>query len=132
MSREHLTPGFEAANQVRLDRAKFRMRVEAGEVAVWKVIEDPPSFCARVTVFDFLTWIPGIGKTRGSLAFKLLRKARVQSHMRLGELTEWQRARLIDAVHEHAHPGKKAQFNRPLRAALRGDKGQHPAEKGWT
>ncbi len=121
---------LDAANQVRIDRAKFKLRVSAGEVAAWKVVEDPPPFLLTTTVFDYLTWMPGIGQSRGSAAFKLLRKARVESHLRIGALTPNQRARLSETLHDYAHPRTGRDFKRPIRSAVRGDK--HPAEKGWT
>src|SRR5258706_1635665 len=129
---EQRLAALDAANANRFARAKLRKRVEAGEVAAWKVIEDPPPFVLTTTVFDYMTWLPNVGNSRGSIAFKLLRQARVPSHTRIGAVTEAPRARLREAIHDYAHPARAAAFKARDRRAMRGANATHPAERGLS
>jgi hypothetical protein len=112
---EQRAAALDAANQVRVDRAKLRQRIKAGEVTASSVLEDMPDCVRGAAAFHFLTYIPDIDYRRrsASRAFTLLRKAQAPGHKRLDQLTPGQLARLLGAVREF-------------------EQRKHPAERGMT
>lgn len=117
---------LEIANQVRLDRAKIKLRIGAGEIQAWRVILDPPECVHSVDCFVFCNWLPRHGRVRTTT---LLSRAGVRSSKLVGNLTPMQRQRLSDVLFDYAHardtdrPGTR-DFNTTSRRIMRGEKGE--------
>jgi hypothetical protein len=117
---EQRSAALDRANQIRIDRAKLRLRIGAGEVSATVVLEEFPVCIGGAGVFQFLCYLPKtIGGKRSTdgrncaKAFVLLRKANAPGHKRLDQLTPNQLERLTRVVRDH-------------------EEGRHPAAKGWT
>lgn len=115
---EQRAAALDAANQIRIDRAKLRLRIGAREISAARVLEDMPECMRGAGVFQFLCYLPKTthgkrsGDVRGSAtAFALLRKANVLGHRRLSDLTPGGLERLTRVVREY-------------------ENGKHPAERG--
>lgn len=113
---EQRAAALDAANQIRIDRAKLRLRIKAGDVQASRILEEMPECIRGAAVFHFLTYMPDIGKASSngsrsaSKAFAMLRKTQVPGHKRLDQLTPAQHARLFAAVlerEEKRHPAER-------------------------
>lgn len=110
------------ANQVRLDRAKLKMRMAAGEVKPWLIIADPPACIHGIDCFAFVSWMPRQGRVR---ATTLLTRAGIRSSKLVGNLTPMQRERLSAVLFDFTHPtdARTSVFNAESRRIMRGEKG---------
>jgi hypothetical protein len=114
---EQRSAALDLANQIRIDRAKLRLRIGAGEVSATVVLEEFPACIGGAGVFQFLCYLPKtIGGKRsidgrtGAKAFVLLRKANAPGHKRLDQLTPAQFERLTRVVREYEeskHPSER-------------------------
>jgi len=83
------------ANQVRGQRAKLKQDLRAGKVSIEQVLATRADYLAGAEVFDLLLAVPKIGPAKAS---RLLTIARVSPCKTVGNLSERQRARLIDLL----------------------------------
>jgi hypothetical protein len=116
---EHRLPGVPVTpdavdhlSQLRLDLAKLRLRIRAGEIKASRALEAYPECLEGCAVYHFCTFLPdlGSGKRFASRAFTLMRKARVPGHKSLGQLTVEQRASLARVLQEYEqrqHPSER-------------------------
>ncbi len=100
MNTEQRMAALDLANEIRIERAKLKLRVKAGEVQPWRLILDPPACITGVDSFAFCSWLPRTARQRTTT---VLRKAGVPSHRLVGSLTQNQRERLSSAIHDHLH-----------------------------
>jgi hypothetical protein len=83
------------ANQVRGQRARLKQDLRAGKVSIELVLATRADYLANAEVFDLLVAVPKIGPARAS---RLLITARVSPCKTVGNLSERQRAHLIDLL----------------------------------
>lgn len=83
------------ANQVRGLRAKLKQDLRADKVRLELVLTARADYLASAEVFDLLVAVPKIGPVK---AGRLLTVARVSSSKTVGELSERQRACLIELL----------------------------------
>jgi hypothetical protein len=115
-SPEQAIQALDHANKVRIERAKLRLRISAGEIPASRVLADLPECMKGCGAYQFLTFIPYVGRAgrRDSApkAFVLLRKANAASagHKRLDQLTPGQLERLTRVVRDYEdarHPAER-------------------------
>lgn len=94
---------LDAANQIRIERAKLRLRVSAGEVSARRILDVTPPCAERVEVNAFVRWLPMTGRAR---ALQIVRRAGVPGHRQICELTDHQRASLLAAIESGSHPSE--------------------------
>jgi hypothetical protein len=113
---EQAIASLELANRIRIERAKLRLRISASGIPASRVLEDMPECMRGCGVFQFLTFIPYVGRRTAagstSKAFVLLRKANATQvgHKRLDQLTTGQLERLTRVVRDYEdnrHPAEK-------------------------
>jgi hypothetical protein len=80
------------ANSERSARAALTRELH-GQLALADALADPRA--ARMPIYELLTRAPRVGRQR---ALKLLRKAQIPEHRRVGELTPRMRATLHDQL----------------------------------
>lgn len=95
---------LDAANKIRVDRAKLHRQVSAGEVSARRILEVTPPSAEKVEVFSFLHWLPMTGRRR---ALQIMRRAGVPGYRQLAELTDDQRASLLGAIESGTHPAER-------------------------
>ena len=83
------------ANQVRGQRAKLKQDLRAGKVSIGQVLATRADYLAGAEVFDLLVAVPKIGPAKAS---RLLTIARISASKTVGNLSERQRAHLIDLL----------------------------------
>ena len=76
------------ANAVRVERAALKRQIRSGELCVSIVLLDPPVVLSRLSIYDLLVCVPGVGARK---AARGLKECRVSSHLLLGETTSRQR-----------------------------------------
>lgn len=118
---EQRMSALDLANQVRLERAKIKLRIGSGDLQAWRVILDPPACLNGVDCFTFVSWLPRSGPVRTTT---LTRRAKVDSRRSVGSLIPEQRERLSQVLHDYAHPSKASDFNAECRRIMRGEKGE--------
>lgn len=87
--------GLRQANHVRSVRAKLKRDLRAGEVRLEQILASRADYLASAEVFDLLVAVPKIGPVK---AGRLLSVARISPSKTVGELTERQRARLLELL----------------------------------
>lgn len=106
---EQRAAALDAANQVRIDRAKLRLRIGAGEVTASAVLAEMPACIRGTSAYTYLTYVKAVGSRQRAdaestaKAFVLLRRANcIQvGHKRLDALTPGQIERLTRVVAEY-------------------------------
>jgi hypothetical protein len=111
---------LDLANQVRVDRAKLRLKIGAGEVRASAVLAGMPDCIRGCGAYTFLTYIRSVSsrprrtETAESVskAFVLLRRAKCieVGHKRLDQLTPGQLERLTRVVRDYEdnrHPAER-------------------------
>jgi len=83
------------ANQVRSARAKLKQDLREGKVHLEQILATPPGYLASAEIFDLLVAVPKIGPAK---AGRLLSIAGISPSKRVVELSERQRARLIELL----------------------------------
>ena len=83
------------ANQVRILRSKLKQDLRAGTVRLEQILATGADYLASAEVFDLLVAVPKIGPVK---AGRLLTTARISPSRPVGELTERQRAHLIELL----------------------------------
>lgn len=92
---------LERANLVRVERAKLRRRVQAGEISAAKLLAEGAPEIACLEVFDFVRWLPKVNRVR---AARMLRGSGLPDRRRLEHLTVRQHDVLLDIVaHAEQH-----------------------------
>ena len=87
--------GLRQANHVRSVRAKLKQDLRAGKVLLEQILATPADYLASAEIFDLLVAVPKIGPAK---ARRLLTIARISPSKTVGQLSERQRARLIDLL----------------------------------
>ena len=83
------------ANEVRSLRAKLKQDLREGTVRLDQILATRPGYLATAEVFDLLVAVPKIGPVK---AAHLLNLARISPSKTVGDLSERQRARLIELL----------------------------------
>jgi hypothetical protein len=83
------------ANQVRSARAQLKHDLRAGKVRLEQILATGADYLATAEVFDLLVAVPKIGPVK---AGRLLANARISPCKTFGELSERQRAHLIELL----------------------------------
>jgi hypothetical protein len=83
------------ANEVRSKRAKLKAQLRDGKVRLEEVFVAPADYLATAEVFDLLVAVPKIGPVKAS---RLLSMARVNHSTTVGQLSDRQRARLMELL----------------------------------
>jgi CheY-like chemotaxis protein len=83
------------ANHVRSARAKLKQELREGTVRLEQILATGADHLASAAVFDLLVAVPKIGPVK---AGRLLSIARISPSKTVGELSERQRARLIELL----------------------------------
>jgi hypothetical protein len=83
------------ANQVRGLRAKLKQDLRERNVRLEQILATHADYLASAEVFDLLVAVPKIGPVK---AGRLLTCARISAGTTAGELSERQRARLIELL----------------------------------
>ena len=83
------------ANQVRGLRAKLKQDLRQGNVRIEVILATPADYLASSEVFDLLVAVPKIGPVK---AGRLLTIARISPSKTMGQLSERQRACLIELL----------------------------------
>jgi hypothetical protein len=84
------------ANAVRSARAELKRDLAAGDVAIERVIAEPPAFAEQAKVFDLLRAVPGFGPWRTT---RLLFHCQIPYEKTLRSLSDRQRSVLIAGLH---------------------------------
>lgn len=82
------------ANRVRIGRARLKRELKDGRDP-FRVLQRPPSAAKGMRVFEFLTAVPGIGRSKAN---RILVLARVSPNRTLGKLQPVQRDLLAQAL----------------------------------
>jgi hypothetical protein len=85
------------ANAVRIDRARLKRRIKAGEITAAQVILDPPSAALGWAVVDVLVAQRQWGAVK---ARRLLRSVEIGEHRAVGSLTNRQRTDLAGRLRQ--------------------------------
>jgi hypothetical protein len=83
------------ANQVRGLRSKLKQDLRPGKVRLEQILATGADYLASAEVFDLLVAVPKIGPVK---AARLLTIARISPSKTVAELSERQRARLIELL----------------------------------
>jgi S13-like protein len=83
------------ANHVRSARAKLKQDLRAGKVRLEQILATPADYLASAELFDLLVAVPKIGPVKAS---RLLTVARISPSKTVGDLSERQRAHLIEQL----------------------------------
>lgn len=86
---------LERANRVRVRRKEVKEQLAVGEADAKVLLGEPPECLHTAEVFDYLTWLPKVGKVKAS---KILRRAQVAPSRRLVALTERERRDLQEEL----------------------------------
>ena len=92
---ERRTVALRQANQVRSLRAKLKQDLREGTVRLEQILATGADYLASAEVFDLLVAVPRIGPVT---AAHLLTIARISPSKTFGDLSERQRARLIELL----------------------------------
>ena len=92
---KHRMNPLRQANQVRGLRAKLKHDLREGKVRLEQILGTRADYLASAEVFDLLVAVPKIGPVK---AGRLLTSARISAGTTTGELSERQRARLIELL----------------------------------
>lgn len=95
MSPEDRDRALLRANEVRTERAQLKRAIHAGEVDIARVAAGPPDWLLDARIFDFLTALRSIGRTK---AEAMLRKADIPYLWTFREMTPRQIAALAEAI----------------------------------
>jgi len=87
--------GLRKANHVRSVRATLKQELREGKVRLEQVLATRADYLASAEVFDLLMAVPKIGLVK---AGRLLTVARISPSKTVSELSERQRARLIELL----------------------------------
>ena len=83
------------ANQVRRLRAKLKQDLREGKISLEQILARRADYLGSAEVFDLLVAVPKIGPVK---AGRLLATARISPAKPVGQLSERQRACLIDLL----------------------------------
>jgi S13-like H2TH domain len=87
--------GLRKANHVRSVRAHLKQELREGKVRLEQVLATRADYLASAEVFDLLVAVPKIGPVK---AGRLLTVARISPSKTVSDLSERQRARLIELL----------------------------------
>ena len=83
------------SNHVRSARARLKRDLREGKVRLEQILTTNVDYLASAEVLDLLVAVPKIGPVKAN---RLLTTARISPSKTVGELTERQRARLIELL----------------------------------
>lgn len=91
---------LDKGNSVRMERAEYKRELRAGKHTARSLLLDPPEVAHDVSVWEVLTWLPGIKRKR---ALRILNGIVFSEGMTLGRLSLKTRMRIYERV-EHYQP----------------------------
>jgi hypothetical protein len=80
------------ANAVRVERARLKRELKAGDVSAREVLTRPPEYLMTAKVFDVLLSLPKFGRVK---ATRCLNQCRISQSKTVGGLSERQRDELV-------------------------------------
>lgn len=91
---------LDKGNSVRMKRAEYKRELRAGKHTAQSLLLDPPGIALDVSVWEVLTWLPGIKRKR---ALRILSGIVFSDGMTLGRLSLKTRMRIYERV-KHYQP----------------------------
>ena len=86
------------ANAVRVERARLKRELKAGDVSAREVLTRPPEYLMTAKVFDVLLSLPKFGRVK---ATRCLNQCRISQSKTVGGLSERQRDELVALLGAH-------------------------------
>lgn len=91
-SRRNRMAALERANEIRLERAKFKKALKSGRVSLAEALLDPPDCLKTAKVVDLLLAMPRYGRVKAN---KIVTQCRISPSKTVGGLSPRQRDELI-------------------------------------
>ena len=91
-SRDQRMRALEAANQIRIRRARLKKDLKAGKVQIERLLLDPPDYLESAKVFDLMLAVPKYGRVKVN---RILNQCRVSPSKTIGGLSARQRSELV-------------------------------------
>lgn len=83
---------LEAANEIRIRRARLKKDLKAGKMQIEQLLLDPPDYLGSAKVFDLMLAVPKYGRVKVN---KILNQCRVSPSKTIGGLSVRQRSELV-------------------------------------